>query len=237
MIEKKSIPVSLGNIRYLQAGSGNINLVYIHGGFGDTGVIRLLEQCFGHRYKIIVPFLPGHGSFDFNRNFTYQDLLSVLSQFITKLGFKDYLLVGHSFGGRIVLDLPVRAKKVISLAPMLSRINPSLPLCAVHIAHDYLSDLGLSLRGPLQKETLWPRFRNISPIWNMITAVPDITNKSIRTPTCIIFGENDSVLPLSVNAPLFSKVSGAEFRTYPGGHYWSFTPSGLDILSHQLLKK
>jgi len=234
VIENKKLNISAGEIRYLQSSPRDRDLVFIHGGFGDLGLVALFEKQFGAKYRITAPYLPGHSSFSLKENYTYSDMVATLSKFLTKLEVTDYVLMGHSLGGRLALDMSTNgdthARSEVLLAPMLAPIAATLVQTAIRLTHDYMSDLGMSRGHGLQRETLSTRVMNLHKIWKLVTSVGEVENKTLIIPTTIIWGQDDTVLPLSRNAPLVSRLEGAKLKTFKGGHYWPLKISNLEIL-------
>lgn len=241
MAENKKLQIAAGEIRYLQTPSRNQDLVFIHGGFGDTSIFPLLESTFGRKYRITAPYLPWHGSFNPGKDFNYQNLVTALSEFLTKLRLTDYILMGHSLGGRLALDLSSckgsRARGEVLLAPMLTPISTSLSQTAAHLLSDYTSDLGLIHKSYLQIETLPARVKNLRHIWKLVSSVGEIEKKTLTIPTTIIWGQDDSVLPFHKNAVAIPKVEGAKLKTYKGGHYWPFKRDSMKIINSLISQK
>lgn len=235
MLEGKRLQVHYGEMRYLQTDTAKPDLVYIHGGFGDAGVASLLEQQFGHEFRITAPSLPGHGSFDFGENFSFQDMVGAMREFLSKLGLVDYVLMGHSFGGRLALEVcrekESRVKSVILSAPMLIPLTMGIEQTAANLVHDYVSDLGVSNRSKMQPETVLIRLKNLKQIWRLITSVGEMERITPGVATTIVWGKGDSVLPIDRNTLAISKIGGAKLKVYEGGHYWPFKPSSMKLLN------
>ncbi|MDA8587124.1 alpha/beta hydrolase [Rhodobacteraceae bacterium] len=105
------------------------DLVLIHGASGN---IRDMELALGDhltdRYRVFFVDRPGHGwsdrlSSDYERPFTTQaetlaEQASALSQAVTKLGAKDPIVLGHSYGAAVAmawgLDHPASALVIVS---------------------------------------------------------------------------------------------------------------------------
>lgn len=221
MLEGKRLQVSYGKMRYLQTNAAKPDLVYIHGGFGDAGVASLLEQQFGQEFRITTPYLPGHGSFDFDENFSFQDLVATMGEFLLKLGLVDYVLVGHSLGGRLALEVSrrkeLRVKSVVLSAPMLTPLTMSIEQTAANLVRDYVSDLGISKRSKIQLETILTRLKNLKQIWRLVTSVEEVEEIIPGVATTIVWGRDDSVLPIGQNSLAISKIVGAKLEIHAGG--------------------
>ena len=102
---------------YLKAGSGS-PVVLLHGGASDcrdwTGVMANLAPG----YSLYAPDLPGYGLSDKTKNGYYlSDFAEFIQGFIKALSLDSVVLVGHSFGGRLCLEIarccPERIRKIV----------------------------------------------------------------------------------------------------------------------------
>ena len=239
MVETKEVSVSAGKIVYQQTqpAKNKRNLIFFHGAFGDPEPLSYLDRVFGSEYRITAPFLPGHGSFNLDRKFTYPNLVTTMSEFLDQLHLRNQVLVmGHSFGGRLALDLAVSMNsphlKEVLFAPMLAPIFPNLTAAVLHIIRDYWKDFRLSGQLPVSRDTSLYKLINIGEIWNLITSVGNITTND--SPAFVIWGERDSVLPLEKNKPQIAKLTESILHVYRGAHFWFCNPSHLKIVKDSL---
>ena len=86
---------------------GKLKLLFIHGAGGTKNKWREAEQ-----YLDGIPFekidLPGHGDNEYNAITSIQDYASYVTRDINE----DTIVVGHSMGGLVALELAARNKKV-----------------------------------------------------------------------------------------------------------------------------
>lgn len=122
------VDVGGAKIHVVVKGSGP-DLVVIHGASGN---VRDMEAALGahltDRYRVFFVDRPGHGwsdrlGADYERPFTTQaetlaEQAKALSAAVTKLGAKDPIVLGHSYGGAVAmawgLDQPASALVVVS---------------------------------------------------------------------------------------------------------------------------
>jgi len=87
-----------------------------HGGWAWQAVIHQLEEKGHHAYA---PTLAGHGPEAERVGITHKDCVDSVVSYIRQQDLHDVILVGHSFGGsviiRVVEDLPSRIKRLIFL--------------------------------------------------------------------------------------------------------------------------
>ncbi|MFY0518482.1 alpha/beta fold hydrolase [Lysinibacillus sp. UGB7] len=91
--------------------------VLVHGSWADAhfwdGVAAML-RCRGH--VVYTPEYAGHGK-DPNKNVTHAMITKSVVDFITKLNLRNFVLVGHSFGGTVIQkvaeQVPDRIKRLV----------------------------------------------------------------------------------------------------------------------------
>jgi lipase len=110
-------------------------LVCLHGvtGHGER-FRRLAEERWARRYRVVSPDLRGHGRSGEEPPWTLATYVSDLVETIDALGLERPDWVGHSFGGRLVLELaaahPDRVGRVVLLDPAIQL----LPHVALYVA-------------------------------------------------------------------------------------------------------
>lgn len=97
-------------------GQGPVPVVLVHGMAGDATFWHDAIAALAGRHRLIVPELRGHGRSapardgDYSIEANARDLLAVLEQ----LALPRYLLVGHSFGASIVIEMAARAPERVA---------------------------------------------------------------------------------------------------------------------------
>lgn len=109
-------------IAYFDEGEG-LPILILHGWLSSKECyIPLIGQLKNH-YRIIIPDLPGFGdSQDLGRNYTFENYLKVIKNFLDKMGLKRVVLFGNSLGGTFTnlfsMKYPERVEKIIVRAPL-----------------------------------------------------------------------------------------------------------------------
>lgn len=208
----------MGRMRYLDTENTGKPLIYIHGGFGDAGPIYLLSRIFGNQYRIIAPFLPGHGSFNLSPQNTYDNIVETLGEFIDNLNIPGRIIMGHSFGGRLAWDLV--AEKAILINPVVEPLT-SFPKTVFSLMRDWKADIGWHHGDPEFTENTFPtRIRNIFEIWQQITKLPVANYPPFATSILAIIAQHDSVLDTKQSVATVSKYGNINICRPQGGHYW-----------------
>ena len=107
-VESLRLKVGDHQAHYLKAGSGP-PVVLIHGGASDSRDWVSTMTALSHRYSLYAPDLIGYGLSDRNQDgYYFSDFSEFILGFIETLGLEHPVLVGHSFGGRLCLEIALR---------------------------------------------------------------------------------------------------------------------------------
>jgi pimeloyl-ACP methyl ester carboxylesterase len=94
------------NICYLDTGGGEPAAVFIHGWCCDHTHWRDQIPVFAKSHRVVAIDLPGHGASDKpDRDYTIDNFVDVAAALIKELGLDRPVVVGHSMGGVIVMNL------------------------------------------------------------------------------------------------------------------------------------
>lgn len=107
-IEEKFVETKFGKICYLDSGHGTKTLIFLHGFWGDPLGIKYLATVLEKiDYRIIAPYLPGHGkSFNLPKNFGFTQAVEVLADFIETVSKNNKpIILGVSLGGGLTLGI------------------------------------------------------------------------------------------------------------------------------------
>jgi lipase len=84
---------------------------------------RLAEQHWAKRFHVVAPDLRGHGRSGWEPPWTFATHIADILETLDTLGIGEADWVGHSFGGRLVLELeaahPERVRRVVLLDPAI----------------------------------------------------------------------------------------------------------------------
>jgi 2-hydroxymuconate-semialdehyde hydrolase len=111
----ESLKVKAGDdrIHYLKAGGGR-PVLFLHGGACDSqdwvdAMTALSGECTSY-----APDLVGYGQSDNNRDgYRLSDFVECVLNFMDVLDLRDSVLVGHSLGGRVCLEIALRCPQML----------------------------------------------------------------------------------------------------------------------------
>lgn len=93
---------------------------------------RLAEERMAARFRVIAPDLRGHGRSDWEPPWALAPLVADVVETLDALGVARAAFVGHSLGGRLLLDLAARAPERLDRLVLLDPAIQLLP----HVAFD-----------------------------------------------------------------------------------------------------
>ncbi len=193
-------------INYVDYGDKNKNsILFLHGWGQNIEMMKKIADPLKDNNRIIILDLPGFGESEEPKTaWSLDDYVKMIHSLLDKLNIQAVSLVGHSFGGKIALlyastykinklvvlasPFKVREKKISWKVKFLKRLS-KVPLLN-KIAYNIKIKMGSA------------DYQNASPMMRNILVKHvnyDITEKikKIKCPTFIIWGENDTAVPVS----------------------------------------
>jgi lipase len=112
-------------------------LVCLHGVTGHGARFRkLAEERLADRFHVIAPDLRGHGRSGWEPPWRCEVYADDVLETLDDLGIEAAIIAGHSFGGRVLLELAARAPERLERAILLDPAIHVLP----HVAFDHAED-------------------------------------------------------------------------------------------------
>ncbi len=237
-----NITIDGQEIVYTSAGSGEA-VVFLHGWGSNRKLFDPLINAAAAKYTAIAPDLPGFGDsaepkepWDVGR---YADLVIA---FLRALGIKKAVLIGHSFGGRIIFklfekgNLPFEIDKIILIDS--AGVKPEKTLEQKIKQRIYKISRGVLASKPvaalfpdalenLRKKNGSADYNAASPVMRrcLVLAVnEDLTHifPSVNVPSLLIWGDRDDATPLSDAKLMEEKIPDAGLVICEGAGHYSF---------------
>ena len=105
---------------------------------------RLAEERLAHRFRVLAPDLRGHGRSGWEPPWTIAAHLADVVETIEAAGVTEAAWIGHSFGGRLVLELAAREPERVERAALLDPAIQFLPHIGLDLAAHELNDLSFA---------------------------------------------------------------------------------------------
>jgi lipase len=116
-------------------------LVCLHGVTGHGRRFRrLAEERLAERFRVLAPDLRGHGHSDWEPPWTLRANLADVLETVAAAGVERAAWLGHSYGGRLILELAALEPDRIERAVLLDPAIDLLPHVGFDMAEDHRPD-------------------------------------------------------------------------------------------------
>lgn len=221
---------------YLDEGTGKV-VLFLHGWQDNFHTFDSLVSLLSPTQRIIRLDLPGFGKSEVPKEaWNLDNYIQFVKDFIEKLDIQVYTLVGHSFGGRIAIKGEatnnLQAQKIILIGSAGIAINRTFRnlilklLAKIGGLITYIPPL-IFWREGLRKRMysfIGSDYLNTGKLketfLNIISEDLSASAKKITTPTLLIWGESDTVTPLSDGKQLAGQIADSKLKVISGaGHF------------------
>lgn len=232
------------NIHYKLKGEGD-PVILLHGWGCDLGIFASVQNHLSKRYAVYAIDLPGCGlSSNPEKVWSSQEYADLIAEFISILKIKKPILLGHSFGGKVIVRLVastfVDAKKIVLIGssgiqlpkPLRIKLKIYFFKCVKIIANLPVLKTILGSRFELYKRKFGSDdYRNSSGVMrkilvktvgeNIIKLLP-----KIKVPTLLIWGGKDSATPIRAGEIMHKAILGSKLVVFDKSGHFSFLDEG-----------
>lgn len=240
------------NICYKITGEGDETVVILQGWGTDLGVYDSVAGSINDKYRVIQFDLPGFGGSDEPKEAWNVDAFAdFFCKFMQALNIKKATLIGHSYGGRIIIKLaardniPFEIKNIVlidSAGIMPKRsfkqkfnirkykvLKKIVNVKLIYALFPELIDDWRSRQGSAD-------YRNASPIMRqcMVMAVnEDLTEllPYIKQDTLLIWGDKDTATPISDGRLMEERIKNSGLCVLEGCGHFSFLEKPVQFKS------
>jgi len=99
---------------YRHFGNGK-PIIILHGLFGSSDNWLTIGKQLSNDHLVYIPDQRNHGQSFHSAEFNYQLMADDLYHFIKQHGIIDPVVIGHSMGGKVAMNLAVKHKEIISI--------------------------------------------------------------------------------------------------------------------------
>lgn len=243
-----NIEVDGYNICYKITGTGEETVVMLQGWGTDLGVYDSVANSINERYRFVQFDFPGFGGSDEPREAWNVDAYAdFFCKFMQALEIKKATLIGHSYGGRVIIKLaardsiPFEIKNIVlidSAGIMPKRsfsqklkvrrykiLKKILNMKVVYALFPELIDDWRSRQGSAD-------YRNASPMMRqcLVMAVnEDLTDllPKVEQDTLLIWGDKDTATPITDAKLMEERIPNAGLVVLKGAGHFSFLEQPL----------
>lgn len=239
------------NIYYEEQGESNndFDCLLIHGWGTNAQSLRFIRNILSKKYRTISIDLLGFGqSDDLKRSFNVSDYVEIVAKLIHKLNIKNVCLVGHSYGGRIII-------KMNNKNDLLFNIKQNVLIDSAGIKHkkkkniksyiySFLKNFYMLL--PLQNDIREKKIEELknkfgssdyrnAPHFLRDTLVKSVNEdlsgyvKNINVKTLIIWGENDKDTPIEDGLFIKNNIKNSEIHIVKNAAHFPFNDSPFEV--------
>lgn len=222
LIEQRHIQVGSAWVHYKTAGAGP-PLVLVHGLASSTRWWKRNIPSLAAHFRVYAVDLSEFGDRQRRPRFVLSQAARYLARWMDALDIGQANLIGHSMGGRIVAEFAAEyPERVRCLVLVNAAIMP--------FRHGYLRQslgmmrafqrISLSLFRVLLFDTLLTGVVSVLRIGRELFKTSlEHRLSHIQAPTLIIWGEHDTIVPLTLGNALTQQLSGSQFQLIRGaGH-------------------
>lgn len=235
-------------IEYSAQGQGP-DLLMLHGWGGKSDHWLRVAQILRENFTVWLLDLPGFGQSQ-NPPSTWgaKDYARLVDSFIRKQDLTNIILLGHSFGGMLAIDIarknPTYLRKLIlvSSAGIRLRMNFSAKLIRLgtKLVKGFLILLPQNPQEKVEQALLrllsregveYAKYPILRPIFKR-TVEQNLEPflQDIQCPTLIIAGENDRIVPVSYAKIMNEKIKNSTLKIVPGAGHFPFLEKPNEFL-------
>lgn len=227
-------------INYTESGQGS-PVVLLHGWGGSIKSVEIVHNYLKNHFKVYSIDLPGFGQseeppFPWDLS-NYSDLVL---QFLTQLQIANPILIGHSFGGRIIIKLA--GEKQLSIKKIIlvdsAGVKPKRTFKYYYKVYTYKlikKTLQLPFIKPFAGDIIEKAkakfgssdYKNASDIMRQVMV--KVVNEDLRhllpkinRPTLLIWGENDQATPVSDGKMMEKLIPDAGLVVFKNAGHFSY---------------
>jgi pimeloyl-ACP methyl ester carboxylesterase len=222
-------------INYLDEGQGPL-IVMMHGWGSNLRVYDNMTAELTKKHRVVRFDWPGFGSSQKPpQAWGVEEFAAIATGFLNKLSLKPKLLVGHSMGGQIAVNMVgrglVKPQKLVLLAASAVRppVGPRqrIFMAAAKIGKRVVpARLQSKARQKLYQAagtTDYLQVRSMQPSYQLITREDQQAwARKIHTPTLLIWGDQDDDAPLRRGRMLQLCILNSRLEVFPGAGHFMF---------------
>ncbi len=203
-------------------GQGN-DIIFLHGWGGNISSFLFLAKRLSNKYRVTLLDMAGFGeSREPSRPYSVNNYAEDVIDLMDKLSISKAVVVGHSFGGRVGIELATKWKDRINALVLIDSagIKPKRRLkYYVRVAlHKFLKHIHCKgLKGSKDFAKLSDNMKKT--FINVVNYDQTPLLKTIEQPTAIFWGKQDRETPVYMAKKLKKLIPDSQIFWLNGGHF------------------
>ncbi|MGN0929081.1 MAG: alpha/beta fold hydrolase [Alphaproteobacteria bacterium] len=249
------------NFEYIKGKkNSHIKFVLLHGWGHNLINFKPIAKMLNN-YDCYLIDLPGFGKSPVPEMvMSISEYSSIIADFIKGIKNRDdkVIIVGHSFGGRIAIDLGANYSTLIDRIVIIAgaglkkkvHIYKKIPVWSLQKIHSIISKIFSSFGGNLENTYIYKKifnkiasddYKNTKAVMREIMKetikTPSLTlAKKITIPTVLIYGERDKITPPEFGKNFHSVINSSKLFILPTFNHNSILTDGKFQVSSIILK-
>ena len=224
------------------------DILFLHGWGASLESFNRMIAPLSKHFRCIALDAPGCGKSELPKEaLTPDDYCKITKEFMDKIGLKDPIMIGHSNGGRTVLNMcadgyvnpkkivlfgaaGIKSKKTFKQKVRQTTYKTCRRILTLPIIRNFTADALDKLRshfGSADYKSAPPVMRQT--LVNLINT--DVSDKlhNITASTLLIWGENDTASPLWMARVMEKEIKDCGLVVMPGLSHWNFIENPLQV--------
>jgi len=226
------------NIYYEEYGSGK-PLIFLHGGMGIGKNAAHLFPAFSKQFRVIIPDSRGHGKTDNpDGKLSYRLMADDVAALIEVLGLEHPSVCGWSDGGQIALELGMHYPDVMkcmvvgaawyrfsqhyqTMLNVMGFESPSMVnIDKLRQTLGPMAEMWRTFHATTDDPNRWEKLAlQISPMWWTPLGYTADDFQKIKTPTMILLGDRDQIIPVEEAVEMHRFIQGSELAVVPNADH------------------
>ncbi|MDR2527352.1 MAG: alpha/beta hydrolase [Rickettsiales bacterium] len=222
-----------------------IRVIFIHGWGNTHKNILLLASKFANQTENYAVDLMGFGeSKKLEKPYFTSDYSNDVIDFIKTLPPKKTIIIGHSHGGRIAVDIAASRYNCIDGIVLLG--GAGIPIKHSIFFKTYLFFIKkfafLKNRFPFLLKIVGSKdYRNTSGVTretfkNIIADDMTEKSKTVKIPTLLLYGSHDTETPIYIGEEYKKNIKNSEIHILQGANHWDLLSGEINRIHYFIIK-
>ncbi len=239
----------LSKLHVLKLGSKEPHIIMLHGWGRNIASLQGLGEILSNYATVHIIDLPGFGRSELqDENWGTEQYAGLIKEYATSQGLKKFMLLGHSFGGRISVRLASSSQDLVSALILINSHGLPAPktskqkfrIWRIAFLRNWVKRIDAIFKTSLFQNWFVPKFasvdyRNAGPLRTVLVKTVNENQtenaKKISCPTLLVWGEKDTETPLGIGRTYHSLIPGSELLVLPGAGHEPFADVGSHLIA------